>query len=205
MTSLRAFLRDLREKTEAPARAPRPQPAAGPEQRLSDVLTTAGCLRIRSRLLGEIVVVVRDAEATYGSGAYSASEIIALLGYADRPQLLRALHRIRMAVGPWDLLTDDCDPRPDLAQTELWSRALTIASAMNREIYALLHSLRAAGAEMLRARTDWRLVLPSEEWDEAKQQHIRQTWIEPAWSEITRLFDEAAGSQDEVTTERGSS
>jgi len=166
--------------------------------RLSELAASGQSLRIRSRLLGEEILIVPDdetAKASTGEGipVYTVAEMREFLTVASSPDMFRMLHRIRKALGPLDLLEPERDPRPDLPDHDLWSAALAIASAEgDQELFGFLHAIRAAGTEIKGNPGSWTLTLPESEWDAVKQRHIRDQWIQPLWPRITSLFDQAA-------------
>jgi hypothetical protein len=201
MSTLRERLRRLRATTQDGERAPTVADGAPSpnvlDMRLSEAVRSAGHLRIRSRLLGEDIVIVPDKAAvdtTDTVTTFSVSEFIELLAVAGSPEMLRTLFRIRKAFGPLDLLDLGLDPRPDLPDHDLWSAALGIVSAEgDRELFGFLHAIRAAGTEVRGKPGSWTLALPSAEWDAAKQRSIRERWVKPLWPRIVGILDRAAG------------
>jgi hypothetical protein len=207
MSTLRERLRRLRATTQDGERAPTVADGAPSpnvlDMRLSEAVRSAGHLRIRSRLLGEDIVIVPDqaeVDTTDTVTTFSVSEFIELLAVAGSPEMLRTLFRIRKAFGPLDLLDLGLDPRRDLPDHDLWTRALAIASAEgDRELFGFLHAIRAAGTEVRGKPGSWTLTLPDREWAAEKRQSIRERWIEPQWPRIASLFDQAtrSGRSDE--------
>jgi hypothetical protein len=198
MLSMRDYLHHLRQLNDAAF--PREIVDVGAlGLRLSEIAALGRSLRIRSRLLGEEILVVPDDEAkaaaSHDVSVYTVTEMRELLTVAESPEMFRTLHRVKKAFGPLDLLDLGLDPRPDLPDHDLWTRALAIASAEgDRELSGFLDAIRAAGTEVTGQPGSWALVLPDSEWDAAKQRSVREQWIEPLWPRIAGLFDQATRS-----------